>query len=149
MFKWSQEYSKEVNSPIEKMWDFLLALNHWTLWLDEFESFQSKGEFKKGCVVIGKPKKYNFEIPITITEINPFQECSTLVKSPFLFSQKASYLLHKISDNKTRATLKMSAKGILTPFFSSSFHKKSSIQFEKCWAAFLKKEECNAYETNV
>ncbi len=139
MFKSLHECSTEVDIPLQTVWNFCMNPDNWPQWIDQIESCKIVGEFKAGSTVKAKIKNRNVYVTFLITDVQPFNSCTLLIKAP-LCTQTSSCTFREISHERTTITWETSIVSILSPFMKGFFAKR----FESSNAKFLKLLQDNA-----
>jgi hypothetical protein len=124
MFQWQHEYFLEVNSSVQRVWDYCLDPTNWLKWNEKFESCHYDNALKEGSIIKIKIKSRVPDVYIAahIKVLQPY-ECKIAFKIPFC-NQDNHCIFQEISTTKTRISVVTSIKSLLTPFLKSYFYKK-------------------------
>ncbi len=141
-FKFSHEYSMEINLSSQKVWDFMTNPNNFPKWDDRLESCQLEGELREGAVIRAKVKNRSMTFSILITEIYPIKKYTYQVKVP-LFTQISTCVFRAITYEKTILTINTSIMSLLAPLMGRFFIKRAKSAYEKILKLLLEDTEQN------
>jgi hypothetical protein len=135
MFKWTHEYSLEVDLPLHMAWDFFTDPSNWPKWEDRFDTCFLDGAFETGAKVTVKIKNTSVHMGILITEVKLHREYRVLIRT--LFSRQESLsTFQEISPEKTRIILHSWVISLFTPFMKKFFIKTVEKSCSKILQAF-------------
>lgn len=125
--KLTYESCLEVNMPVEKTWAFFANPDNWLLWDESIEYFYCESEIQTGATIYAKLKNSNFEIPILLTNIEPYKSFDFQCKM-FILTAKEFNRFEESEPGKTKITSECILQSCLLPFVRKKILNESRRQ---------------------